>query len=85
MGTKPTLNSDENGFSSEWKQTVRNASEPINITNLIRDGQEHIFKYLELSDLLSVADSSKELSIVINCFFEKKYVNVRVTFGQNKK
>lgn len=81
METKLNLNSDkDNGI--EWIQTVLSGSEPTNITNLNDDCKEHIFKYLEWNDLLSVLDSSKLLCDAASIIFKKKYINAYVRLGK---
>lgn len=47
--------------------------EQLNITNINHDCMNNIFEYLELEDLLNVADTCMTLRDVASQFFEWKY------------
>lgn len=45
----------------------------MNITNLNNDCMSYIFEYLELNDLLNIADSSKVFYVALCRVFKRKY------------
>lgn len=57
---------------------------PINLTTLNDDCKQHIFDYLEWSDLVSVADTSKQLRTAVYRTFQGKYRNANIDIGAGK-
>lgn len=57
-------------------------AEPLNLVTINYDCKEHIFEYLEYPDLISLADTSKQLRVAIVRVFNRKYMkNGRIDFG----
>lgn len=56
-------------------------SESKMITDLNTDCMEYIFNYLELKDLLSLADSSKGFYTSLCSVFKKKYCKLTLKMG----
>lgn len=58
------------------------AAEPLNLTTINNDCKELIFEYLKWPDLISVADTSKQLYTSVCRVFNRKYGNnARIDLG----
>lgn len=56
--------------------------EPLNLITIIDDCKELIFEYLAWTDLINIADSSKQLNTSVCRVFKRKYGNnARIDFG----
>lgn len=55
--------------------------EPLKLTTIINDCKELIFDYLDWSDLINIADSSKQLNTSVCRVFYRKYGHGKVDFG----
>lgn len=60
------------------KEMAKKSSEKMKITDLNIDCLESVFEYLDLQDLLNVADANKYLNIVAKCVFRRKHSNKMV-------
>lgn len=67
---------------SSW-QTLgecKRSSERLKLTDLNIDCLEHVFQYLNLSELIAVADANQRLNIAANLIFMRKYSAKTVEF-----
>lgn len=55
----------------------------MNITNLNNDCMSYIFEYLELNDLLNIADSSKAFYVALYRVFKRKYNKTDLILGKD--
>lgn len=53
--------------------------EPSNLTTINDDCKMQIFKYLDYIDLISIAETSKQLHTAAHNVFKQKYGNGKVT------
>lgn len=67
----------DNGKNSSVKrqrqQSFEEPLEQLKLTNINRDCLEHMFEYLNLCDLLNVADSSKSLRVAAGLVYHRKF------------
>lgn len=57
------------------------APEPLNLSTIHNDCKQLIFEYLEWSDLVNVADTSKQLYAAVCNVFKRKYGSKKIDFG----
>lgn len=50
-------------------------SEPLKLTTINDDCKEAIFKFLNLIDLLNIAETNKQLNTAVCAVFKRKYGN----------
>lgn len=65
-------------------QMVENSlvtAESLDLTNINNDCKEIIFEYLEWLDLLSLADTNKQLYTAVCHVFKRKYGNTKMCIG----
>lgn len=56
-------------------------STPINLIDLDDDCKQHIFDHLEWTDLLTLADTSKQLRKAVYRSFNRKHRNAKIDMG----
>lgn len=52
--------------------------QPLKLTTIDEDSRISIFEYLELIDLISLADTSKELHAAVCDVYKRKYGKVQI-------
>lgn len=57
------------------------APEPLKLTTINNGCKELIFDYLEWTDMINIADSSKTLYPAVCKSFNRKYRNAKIYFG----
>lgn len=65
-------------------QMVENSSvivEPLNLSNINDDCKHAIFEHLDWLDLLSLADTNKQLYPAVCGVFRRKYGNAKICLG----
>lgn len=61
------------------------AADQLKLTNLIDDCLEHIFMFLDVDDMLSIADTSKQLKTAADTVFARKFGKKNSLFATNNK
>lgn len=72
------MHSKENLQNVDLAELAEMLPQQLNITDIIIDCMYHIFDYLELEDLLNVADSCKALCHIASQIFESKYAGNKI-------
>lgn len=72
---------DECSTDAEQMEISSDNSKAPNLPNINDDCKEHIFEYLDWSDLLTLADTNKQLYTAVCQVFKRKYGNAKICLG----
>lgn len=56
--------------------------EPLSLVTINDDCKELIFEYLELRDLVNIAETSKQLNTAVCSVFKRKYGTKKICYGR---
>lgn len=79
MKSKKSSDVHQGGIGS--KKSGSNQTETVSLASLNTDCLEFLFKFLELNDMLNIADCSKQFTTAVCLAFRWKYGNERVSIG----
>lgn len=65
----------------ELMENSSDNSEPWNLSNISDDCKELIFEHLDWADLLSLADTNKQLYAAVCRVYKRKYGNAIICLG----
>lgn len=72
---------NKNMDSNNYEEILSIESEPLTLVTINNDGKELIFEYLEVKDLVNIAETSKQLKTAVCAVFRRKYGNKIITYG----
>lgn len=56
---------------------------PLNMVDINDDCKEFIFEYLDLADLVNIAETSKQLKKAVCTLFKRRYGKEKLAFGES--
>lgn len=75
------MDSNECAMDVQLVEISSDSTEPMNLSTINDDCKEFIFEHLDWPDLLSCADTNKQLYTAICRVFKRKYGNAKICLG----
>lgn len=67
--------------SNDYIEILPMQPKPLNLVTINNDCKQLIFEYLEFTDLVNIAETSKKLNNAVSAVFKRKYGNKKIRFG----